>query len=140
MVYFVRLWAFNLQLRQIFMGVLVFNLRGVPEDEAVDVRKLLDEHDIAFYETSAGFFGLGVSAIWLHDKADKDKAKELIDEYQNKRSEEAQSEHQKEVESHQQLTFWHILIQHPLRTIGFIFALLVVGYISMVPFIWFTGQ
>ena len=35
------------------MAVLFFNLRGVPQDEADDVRELLQQHDIGFYETDA---------------------------------------------------------------------------------------
>jgi hypothetical protein len=36
------------------MAKLLLNLRNVPDDEADDVRALLDEHDIAYYETSRG--------------------------------------------------------------------------------------
>jgi hypothetical protein len=37
------------------MTKLLLNLRNVPDDEADDVRALLDDHDIAYYETSPGF-------------------------------------------------------------------------------------
>jgi hypothetical protein len=33
----------------------MLNLRNVPDDEADDVRALLDDHDIAYCETSPGF-------------------------------------------------------------------------------------
>ena len=45
------------------MATLLFRLNNVPEDEAEDVRQLLDDKGFAFYETQAGFFGLGVASI-----------------------------------------------------------------------------
>ena len=42
------------------MPLQLFNLRGVPEDEAEDIRQLLDEHEIEFYETSAGNWGVSL--------------------------------------------------------------------------------
>ncbi|MGK0318613.1 MAG: hypothetical protein ACI9JP_000792, partial [Granulosicoccus sp.] len=39
------------------MPTLVFRLRNVPEDEADDVRMLMNENDFDWYETSAGNWG-----------------------------------------------------------------------------------
>ena len=36
------------------MATLVFRLKYVPDEEADDIRQLLADHDIDFYETSAG--------------------------------------------------------------------------------------
>ncbi|MDX1464786.1 MAG: DUF6164 family protein, partial [Halomonas sp.] len=64
------------------MAKLLFHLGNVPDEEAEAVRRLLDEHAIATYETRAGFWGLGVAAIWLRDEAQRERARALIDAYQ----------------------------------------------------------
>ena len=67
------------------MTLLLFNLRGVPEDEADEVRELLTEQDIDFYETSAGNWGMSMPALWLRDVADLEKARQLLNAYQQQR-------------------------------------------------------
>ena len=49
------------------MAHLLFRLRHVTDEEAMEVRQLLDEHGFDVYETQAGFFRLGVDAIWLRN-------------------------------------------------------------------------
>ena len=68
------------------MAILFFSLRGVPEDEAEDVRALLAAYDIAFYETSAGSWGVSMPAIWLYDEADREKILPAFDDYQAQRA------------------------------------------------------
>ncbi len=68
------------------MTILFFSLRGVPDDEADDVRELLTANDIDFYETSAGSWGISMPAIWLHSVDDLEKAKPLFDTYQQQRA------------------------------------------------------
>jgi len=67
------------------MAVLFFSLRGVPNDEAEDVRELLQANEIEFYETSAGSFGVSMPAIWLYHKEDLEKIQPVFDEYQRQR-------------------------------------------------------
>ena len=61
------------------MSKLLFKLRNVPEDEADDVRNLLTTHQIDFYETSAGNWGISLSAIWITHDEQFDEAKRLFD-------------------------------------------------------------
>ena len=68
------------------MPALLFRLRGVPEDEADDVRELLNRNGIEFYETPAGRWGISIPAIWLHDETQLEPAKSLIDQYQSERA------------------------------------------------------
>lgn len=68
------------------MAILFFSLRGVPNDEADDVRELLTANDIDFYETSAGGWGISMPAIWLYRNDDLEKARPLFDEYQRQRA------------------------------------------------------
>ena len=67
------------------MAVLFFSLRGVPNDEAEDVRELLQENEIDYYETSAGSFGISMPAIWLYHQEDLEKIQPVFAEYQRQR-------------------------------------------------------
>ena len=49
------------------MPELLFKLRNVPDDEAEEVRQLLNDHEINFYETRAGGWGISMPGIWLPD-------------------------------------------------------------------------
>lgn len=68
------------------MAKQVFSLRNVFADEAEDVRGLLYTHDIEFYETTAGNWGVSVAAIWLHNDSDFEQARDLIADYQRNRA------------------------------------------------------
>lgn len=71
------------------MAALLFHLKDVPADEADEVRAVLHEANIDFYETTGGTvalaLGLSTPAIWVKDAADKARARALIDEYQASR-------------------------------------------------------
>ena len=69
------------------MSVLLFRLNGVPDDEANDIRELLDNNDLSYYETSAGKWGISTAAIWLIDEDQLQKAQLLIEEYEKERLE-----------------------------------------------------
>src|SRR5690606_13961933 len=49
---------------------LLLNLRHVPDDEADDVRALLEAVRIDYYETRAGPFGISAGGIWVRDDDD----------------------------------------------------------------------
>jgi len=51
------------------MAVQLFKLKGVPEDEAEDIRNLLTNHYIDHYETPAGNWGISMPAIWLNKES-----------------------------------------------------------------------
>ena len=63
----------------------LFSLDGVPTDEANEIRELLEENNIEFYETPHGDWGFSQAAIWLHDDSKLGEAKELIAIYQLER-------------------------------------------------------
>lgn len=65
---------------------LVFRLKYVPDDEADDIRQLLKDHDIAFYETSAGRWQISLAGIWVKDKDQAQQALQLIKEDQERRA------------------------------------------------------
>ncbi|MBK9493298.1 MAG: hypothetical protein BWZ07_01821 [Alphaproteobacteria bacterium ADurb.BinA280] len=74
------------------MSILIFSLKAVPEDEADDIRALLQSHSIAFFETQASNWGISHGALWVDSESDADIARQWIDEYQQARAARARSE------------------------------------------------
>ncbi|GAV21173.1 hypothetical protein MMIC_P2153 [Mariprofundus micogutta] len=119
------------------MAVRLFNLRDVPDDEAEEVRQLLSEHDITFYETHAGGWGIGTPAIWLNDEGQLDAANALLDSFQKQRSAEVRAEYQALKEEGKHVTFLDKFKQHPVLVIVFIFVTMFILYVSLSPFLNF---
>jgi len=119
------------------MAAKLFKLRSVPDDEAEDIRQLLLEHDLSFYETSAGGWGISVPAIWLHDKADLKQAKALIADYQQQRGEQARSTYHKQQQAGEQETMLDRIRQRPVQFVLLLLAVMFVSYVSLAPFIGF---
>lgn len=116
------------------MPELLFRLRGVPVEEADDVRRLLDEHDIDFYETHAGGWGISMPAIWLPDGARLQEAKALIDAYQARRATSAQESYRQLAAEGRQATLLGNIARRPFRSLFLLLALLFVLYLSLAPF------
>ncbi len=113
------------------MSVLLFPLRGVPEDEAQEVRELLSHHTIEFYETSAGNWGLSNPALWLIDPIQLVEAKNLIAKYQQQRQAASKAEYQRQLEQGNNPTFLDSLKAHPFRFMVYFGLTLLVLYISV---------
>lgn len=121
------------------MPVQLMKLRGVPEDELEELYALLDEHEINYYETSAGNWGTSLPALWLSDPGQFPRARALLDEYQQQRYRQARAAYEASRRAGTARTFGDILRENPLRAIGY---LVIVGgliYISIAPFTGF-GQ
>jgi hypothetical protein len=113
------------------MTILLFNLRGVPEDEADEVRELLTEQDIDFYETSAGNWGMSMPALWLKDDTDLEKARQVLNVYQQQRFLTSRENYLQHKKSNQQKTLLKAFIEKPLLYWAYIFAMLLVVYVSI---------
>lgn len=111
------------------MSRLLLNLRHVPNDEAAEVRALLREHGIEFYETQAGAWGISVPGLWVQD-ADYPQARTCLDRYQKARAERVRAEHAQQRARGEFPTFWSHMRQHPLKVLlslaGIMLALLLV--------------
>jgi hypothetical protein len=112
------------------MAVLIFKLRYVPEDEAQDVRDLLNENDIDYYETSAGILGFSMPGLWLRNDDQREKARQLIDEYQQQRQTRVREEYQSS-----KRTFMHMFREDPYRYTGYILIILLICYFMVFLFI-----
>ncbi|AFJ02882.1 hypothetical protein Q7C_1741 [Methylophaga frappieri] len=116
------------------MATLLFHLNNVPEDEADDVRQLLTDKNLDFYETHAGFFGLGVAAIWLHNDEQLPVARAIIDEYQAQRA-VIQREHYDTLRANGEIPgFGGFILQHPFRFSIILVLILFVLTLTLMPF------
>ena len=116
------------------MAVLLFKLRNVPDDEVADVRLLLQDNDIPFYETTAGSWGVSMPGIWLHDNSRHAEARQLLDAYQQKRQHEAREAYRQARERGEQRTVLTLIAESPLKVALLLAALLFVLYLSIMPF------
>jgi hypothetical protein len=108
------------------MTLLLFNLRGVPEDEADEVRDLLTEQNIDFYETSAGNWGMSMPALWLRNDADLEKARYLLNQYQQQRFLTSRENYLQRKKAGQQNTLLKAFIEKPVLYCAYLFAMLLV--------------
>lgn len=115
------------------MSVLLFKLYNVPEDEAEDVRQLLSEQGFQTYETQAGFFGLGVAAIWLQDKTQLESARKVIDRYQVQRSTDQRERYAQLKASGRAPTISQKMVENPLRFVATVVIIIIVALVSLVP-------
>mgnify|MGYP003145271603 CR=1 FL=1 len=117
------------------MARLLFKLAQVPDDEAADIRALLNEHQIQFYETDAGFFRVGLDAIWLADGTQEEQARELLKAYQSERSLRQQQNYAQLVEAGQVPSVWQVFCAQPIRFIASALAIIFVAGLTLIPFL-----
>jgi len=117
------------------MPVMLFNLRSVPEDEAEEIRALLSKNNIDYYETPAGRWGISVEAIWLKDESLLDTSKQLIQGYQQQRSQRIRQEFKELKQQGKLESFWQRIINRPVQTISYIAIILVIIYLVTMPFV-----
>ncbi len=117
------------------MAIQLLKLRGVPEDELADLHNLLEEHDIDYYETSAGNWGISMPALWLRDHAQFTQARALLDDYQARRRLQAREEYLRLKREGRARTFLDIARENPLRYVAYLALIAGLVYISVVPFL-----
>ncbi|UCE89719.1 MAG: hypothetical protein JSW10_02470 [Pseudomonadota bacterium] len=116
------------------MATLLFSLRNVPDDEADEIRALLDQHGVDWYETPASVFGISAGAIWLRDDSAAQEAKLLLDNYQAERFARQREQHQQSIAEGRGVTLAHAIREHPLQFLVYLIAIAVVLYFSIKPF------
>jgi len=117
------------------MATLLFKLSSVPDDEAQDIRDLLSENEIDFYETSAGILGFSMPGIWLKDETQLARASALIDDYQHQRQDRAQADYQHRQATGQSRTIMDMFKEAPARFIAYLITIAIVIYFSLVLFL-----
>jgi hypothetical protein len=116
------------------MTKLLFRLRNVPDDEAAEVRELLEMHEIAFYETSAGNWGISMPGLWLHNDADYPQARALLDDYQEQRRQRMRAQYHADKAAGTADTMFTLLRREPAKVIAYAFIIVAVAAISILVF------
>lgn len=115
------------------------NLRGVPDDEAEDVRALLDEHDVAYYETPPNRWGINAGAIWLRDDERAEEVTRLLADYQRQRHQRARDEHDRRRREGSLDTVVARLRARPLASVTYVLIAAGLIYFTIRPFFVFGG-
>lgn len=121
------------------MSALAFRLRNVPQEEAEEVRALLEEHDIECYETTAGNWGIAMPGIWVHNDEDLPRARSLINDYQRHRSEIQRQHYERGLRSGDTLTLSQRIRTQPWRVAGIVLFCLFILYVTIHPFLQLIG-
>ena len=116
------------------MATLLFKLKNVADDEAEDIRALLTENAIDYYETSAGNWGVSMPGIWLRDNEKLEQAKALIDDYEQLRYHRARAEYEQLCAEGRQRTLLDVIKESPLQFLAYLIAIGLILYFSIKPF------
>lgn len=116
------------------MSRLLLNLRNVPDDEADEVRALLDAQRIEFHETTPNFWGISAGGIWVTEDADFAAAKRAFDDYEQARSARVRAEYAAARRAGTAETILTVLRDDPLRVVMTVLGILIVLGLATVPF------
>lgn len=113
------------------MPTLLFSLRGVPDDEANEIRALLTEHDIHYYETSAGNWGISMPALWLSDKDrdEMDTAQQLLDAYHHHRAITQRENYIQLKKEGKNKSLIDVILEQPFKCLIYLAAIVFIGYL-----------
>lgn len=122
------------------MSALLFKLRNVPDDEADDIRALLDEQNIDIYETTAGNWGISMPAMWVQHDEDLAAGKSLIKAYQVQRAATSRAAYNEKKRLGQTPSIWQSFAKRPLASLGIILFCVFVLYVMISPFVKLAFQ
>ena len=115
------------------MSRLLLNLRNVLDDEADEVRAMLEANGIPFYETRPGAWGISAGGIFVAEEAITD-ARRLMADYQAARRARVRAELAAEQRAGTAETFSGLLRAEPARVVLHVLtALLVVLLLVVLP-------
>ena len=113
------------------MSKLLLNLRYVLDDEIEDVRVMLDENRIGFYETEPSRWGISHGGIWVRDDDDLPRAKQLMAGYQAERQARVRAENDAARRDGPAETFLDVLRAQPGRVLLIVLAIvLLLGLVA----------
>src|SRR5690606_7272734 len=121
------------------MAKLLFSLRNVPDDEAGEVRSLLDEHGFGWYETDAGLLGLSAPALWLRDADEYPRARAVLDTYQQQRRQRALAAAEERRRNGEEESFMQLLRTRPGFMLPRLLAIVVIIAATLALPWWLLG-
>ncbi|MEQ8955168.1 MAG: DUF6164 family protein [Gammaproteobacteria bacterium] len=119
------------------MSKLLFRMRNVPEDEADDVRRLLEDNDIDYYETHAGRWQISFPGIWVVNDKQFEQARTLLDEYQQRRSAAKRAEYEEMRLRGEAKSMLDVFMEQPVRFLAYMLGIALVLYFSLQFFLQF---
>lgn len=119
------------------MARLLLNLRHVPDDEADDVRALLERHGFGYFETPPSRWGISLGGIWLREDEDLEAAQAVLARYQAERAAQARAAHEAERREGRAETLLQRIRRDPLRILAVLAGIAVVLYLTLMPFLTF---
>ncbi len=122
------------------MARLLLNLRHVPDDELEEIRTLLDEHHIDYYETAPNRWGISMGAIWLKDEDQYPQARTLLTRYEHERRQRMRAAHEAERARGEAETLWQRICRRPVETLIYVAVAALVLYLSTKPFLDLAGD
>ncbi|WP_148253645.1 DUF6164 family protein [Aidingimonas lacisalsi] len=117
------------------MAVLLFKLRNVPDEEAEEVRRLLDEHGFETYETTAGRWQVSLPAIWLQDESQYEAARAVIEAYQQELGQRVRDEYADLQAQGRAPTLWQRVRDNPLAALVYLAAIGLILALTVWPFL-----
>lgn len=121
------------------MAKLLLNLRNVDEDENRDVGELLDRNGIAWYRTEPSPWGISFGGIWLREREDHPRAKELMATYQAERSRRVRAEREAALRDGTAETFGSLFRRRPLYVVAMLLGMLAAAALVLLPFVLLRG-
>lgn len=96
---------------------------------------MLTQHHIDFYVTPHSHWGISAPIIWIEDELQLDRAKSLLDTFQEEWTQRERAAYAERIANKQQPTLIGTLLRHPLRVIALLLFAAIIAYFSTVPFI-----
>lgn len=121
------------------MSKLLMNLRNVPDDEADEVRAMLEAQQIAFYETRPSIWGVSAGGIWVTEDEAFADARRAMDDYQQQRATRARAEYAEAKRAGTAETFLTVLRTDPVRVVMSVLGILFALALVTVPFLLLRG-
>jgi hypothetical protein len=120
------------------MAKLLLNLRNVPDDEADEVRALLDEHGIDCYETQPSMWGVSAGGIWLAQAEQEAQAEALLVDYQRQRAQRARAEREAALREGRAPSSWAGIRAQPGQALAAVLGILLMLAVATLPFLMFA--
>jgi hypothetical protein len=121
------------------MAKLLMNLRDVPDDEADEVRALLDAHRIEFYETRPSLWGISAGGLWAARDEQLEEAKAHLAGYQAERARRAREQRDADLREGRVEGAWAQFRRQPLQVLAAVIGIVLMVALTLLPFLLLRG-